>query len=154
MAFLLSLQTGFTTCFSKTLQVTPIQSFSHPHLNRPGGSKGLVTEFELQCKSFGRKRPWTCDAAFTSIQELRHKTALELWFCIRRKVCMQAAVDLGVVTFEQALWRCVSFRSRSDGQRGLGFQTVDTEQCLRALFTCVSILWATGISQFPQILKK
>lgn len=56
MAFLLFLKTGFTACLGKTLKITPFLSFTHPHLNLLGRSEGLA--FELQGKSFGRKRPW------------------------------------------------------------------------------------------------
>lgn len=60
MAFLLFLKTGFTACLSKTLKITPSLSFlTHPHLNPLGRSEGLVAALEVQCKGFGRRRPWT-----------------------------------------------------------------------------------------------
>lgn len=95
MAFLFSLQTNFTACFSKTLKIALILSFSHLCLNCPGRSKGLVTAFELQefwqkdlglmmlllhpYKSWCTKQPWSNAAAFVAGHMYRHQWALERW---------------------------------------------------------------------------
>lgn len=78
IAFLLFLQTGFTACFSKTLKIAPILSFNHLHLSCPGRNKGLVTAFEPQCKSFGRK-------------------TLDLWFCFCIHIRADAQNSLGLM---------------------------------------------------------
>lgn len=86
-----------------------------------------------------------------------HKTALEQCCCFCCRAHVQTPVGLGAVTFGHALW-CyicyISFSTKSERQRGLGYQTVHTQQCLCASFTRTSVPWATGVLQFPQTFKK